>query len=147
FNPSPELARELGVELTSFEELLRGSDIISLHLRLTPDSRGLLGEREFSLMKEGAIFINTARGPIVDEEALFKALTSGRLSGAGLDVFCEEPLRPGHPLTGLPNTVLTPHCAGVTPEATLAGLMLAVENIENFLKGEPRNLVRATVGS
>ncbi len=147
FNPSGKLAQELGAELTSFEEVLGRSDIISLHIRLTPDTRGLLGKRELSLVKEGAVLINTARGPIVDEDALLEALTSGRLAGAGLDVFSEEPLRPGHPLTELPNTVLTPHCAGVTPEATLAGLMLAVENIESFLKGKPTNLVRAPAGT
>jgi D-3-phosphoglycerate dehydrogenase len=92
-------------------------------------------------MKEGAILINTARGPIVDEAALIHALRHGRLRGAGLDVFATEPLPAGHPLAALPNVVLSPHCAGITPEALAAGLQLAVDNVASFLEGRPRNVV------
>jgi D-3-phosphoglycerate dehydrogenase len=90
-------------------------------------------------MKPGAILINTARGAIVHEAALVEALGSGRIAGAGLDVFATEPLPPRHPLTLLANVVLTPHCAGITPEALEAGLAMAVENIWEFLAGRPRN--------
>jgi phosphoglycerate dehydrogenase-like enzyme len=103
----------------------------------------MIGRNEFALMKPGSIFLNTARGPIVDEEALVEALASGRLAGAGLDVFEVEPLPPGHPLTRLENVVLTPHSAGVTPETLEAGLRMALENVENFLAGAPANVVRA----
>jgi D-3-phosphoglycerate dehydrogenase len=88
-------------------------------------------------MKPTAILINTARGAIVDEAALIDALTKGRIAGAGLDVFSTEPLPAGHPLARLRNVVITPHCAGITPEALEAGLRMAVENIWEFLAGRP----------
>jgi len=122
-----------GVELVPLDELYRASDVVSLHLRLSPETTGFLGTREFALMKPGAIFVNTARGPIVDEAALLAALSNGRLRAAGLDVFQEEPLPAGHPLASLANVVVTPHCAGITPEALAAGLRMAVENIWNAL--------------
>jgi D-3-phosphoglycerate dehydrogenase len=103
----------------------------------------MIGRREFEQMKPGAILINTARGAIVDEPALVQALSTGRLAGAGLDVFCAEPLPAGHALAGLPNVVLTPHSAGITPEALEAGLRLAVENVRNFLAGACSNVVAA----
>ena len=94
-------------------------------------------------MKPAAILINTARGPIVEEAALIEAIRSRRIAGAGLDVFDVEPLPPGHPLTQLDNVVVTPHCAGVTPEVLEAGLALAIANVESFLLGAPRNVVPA----
>ena len=118
-----------GVELVELEDLYRISDVVSVHLRLSPQTQGMIGERQFALMKKSAILINTARGAIVDEQALLDALTGGRVAGAGLDVFAVEPLPPGHPLTLLPNVVLTPHCAGITPEALEAGLRMAVAQI------------------
>lgn len=136
-HPNPSL----GFELVERDELLRQSDVISLHLRLSSETSGLIGRREFDLMKRTALLINTARGPIVDEAALIEALTSQRIAGAGLDVFDIEPLPPGHPLTQLDNAVLTPHCAGVTPEALEAGLAMAVENVERFLSGAPQHVV------
>jgi D-3-phosphoglycerate dehydrogenase len=132
-----------GVDLVELEELYRASDVISLHLRLSRDTEGFLGARQFALMKKSAILLNTARGAIVDERALVEALSAGRIAGAGLDVFSTEPLPAGHPLAALPNVVLTPHCAGITPEALEAGLRMAVENIWDFLAGRPRNLVLA----
>jgi D-3-phosphoglycerate dehydrogenase len=136
-HPDPSL----GFTLVEFDELLRSSDAVSLHLRLSDQTRGLIGAREFGLMKPGAILINTARGPIVDEAALLDALRSGRLLGAGLDVFSSEPMAAGHPLAGLENVVLTPHSAGVTVEALEAGLEMSLDNIRNFLDGRPTNVV------
>ncbi|HUL15755.1 MAG TPA: NAD(P)-dependent oxidoreductase, partial [Terriglobales bacterium] len=109
--------------------------------RLSERTANFLGEREFALIKPGAILLNAARGGLVDEESLLRALASGRLSGAGLDVFAQEPLPAGHPLTALPNVVLTPHCAGITPEALEAGLRMAVENIWRFAEGRPEHVV------
>jgi D-3-phosphoglycerate dehydrogenase len=137
WHPNPAL----GIELVEKEDLLRLSDVVSVHLRLTPEARGFLGKRELELMKPGAILINTARGPIVDEQALIEALSTRRIAGAGLDVFDVEPLPPGHPLTKLDNVVLTPHSAGVTPEALEAGLQQAVQNIWNFAEGKPTFVV------
>ena len=92
-------------------------------------------------MKPSALLINTARGPIIDEDALVEALENGRIAGAGLDVFDEEPLAAGHRLARLENVVLTPHSAGVTAEALEAGLRMAVENVWAFLEARPANVV------
>lgn len=131
-----------GVEMVELEELYRTSDVVSVHLRLSPETIGFVGAPQFALMKPTAILVNTARGAILDEPALVEALESKRIAGAGLDVFGTEPLPAGHPLTALPNVVLTPHCAGITPEALEAGLRLSVTNIFDFLAGRPQNVVR-----
>ena len=131
----------LGFELVALDELFRSSDVVSLHLRLSDETRGFLGKRELEKMKPSAILINTARGPIVDEQALLEALTEGQIAGAGLDVFDVEPLPNGHAFTHLGNVVLTPHSAGVTPEALEAGLQLSIDNVWNFLGGHPTNVV------
>ncbi len=136
-NPKPEL----GFEHVPLETLYRESDVVSLHLRLSPETRGFLGANEFAMMKRGAIFINTARGPIVDEAALIDALRGGQLSGAGLDVFETEPLPKEHVIKSLSNVVLTPHSAGVTPETLEAGLRLSIENVWKFAEGTPQNVV------
>lgn len=122
------------------DEILKRADVVSLHLRLTPETRAFIGRREFSLMKREAILVNTARGALVEREALLEALERGTIAGAGLDVFHDEPLRPGDPLLGCANTVLSPHNAGQTPEVRRDGLLLAVENIERFLAGAPANV-------
>jgi D-3-phosphoglycerate dehydrogenase / 2-oxoglutarate reductase len=124
-----------GVELVELDELFRASDVVSVHLRLSPDTEGFIGARQFALMRQNAILINTARGAIVDEAALTKALSDHRISAAGLDVFASEPLAKDHPFTKLPNTVITPHCAGITPEALDAGLRMAVQNVLGFFDG------------
>ena len=136
-HPNPAL----GFKLVELETLLRTSDVVSLHLRLSEQTKGFLGAARLKAMKAGAILVNTARGPIVDEAALLEALRTRHLAGAGLDVFDVEPLPRGHPLTKLDNVVLTPHSAGVTPEVLEAGLALAIENIKSFLGGRPRNVV------
>ncbi|HSE96574.1 MAG TPA: phosphoglycerate dehydrogenase [Methylomirabilota bacterium] len=123
------------------EDLLRRADVVSLHLRLSDKSRGLLDAAGLALMKPSAFLINTARAVLVDRDALVAALREGRLAGAGLDVFHEEPLPAGDPLTALSNVVLTPHNAGTTPEVIETGLNRAVENIEYFLQGAPRDAV------
>ena len=138
-HPNPAL----GIELVPLEQLYRDSDVISLHLRLSDKTRGMVGEGEFSMMKRSAILINTARGPIADEAAMIEALLTRRIAGAGMDVFDVEPLPAGHPLTRLPNVVLTAHSAGVTPEALEAGLQMAVDNVFHFLEGHPTQVVAA----
>ena len=122
-----------GVEFAELADIYRESDVVSVHLRLSPETRDFVGAEQLALMKPGAILINTARGAIVHEGALIAALELGRIRGAGLDVFAAEPLPSGHPFTRLENVVLTPHCAGITPEALEAGLRMAVENIWAFL--------------
>jgi phosphoglycerate dehydrogenase-like enzyme len=102
-------AAEAGVERRELDDLVSESDVVSIHVSLAPTSRGLIDARRIRLMKSTAYLINTARGPIVDEAALVAALAQGRIAGAGLDVFDQEPLPAGHPLTKLPNVVLTPH--------------------------------------
>jgi phosphoglycerate dehydrogenase-like enzyme len=130
-----------GVELVELDELYRASDVLSIHLRLSADTIGFIGAPQFALMKPGAILINTARGAIFDEPALVEALAAGRIAGAGLDVYAVEPLPPEHPFTRMANVTLTPHCAGITPEALEAGLAMAVENIAAFLAGRTQNVV------
>jgi len=132
-----------GIELVELDELYRSSDVLSLHLRLSPQTVDFIGAPQFSLMKKSAILINTARGAIINETALIEALSSGAIAGAGLDVFTTEPLPPNHAITRLPNVVLTPHNAGITPEALEAGLRMSVENIWDFLAGRPSHVVLA----
>jgi glyoxylate reductase len=117
------------------DELLRSSDVVSLHVPLTPDTRNLLSRERLALIPDGATLINTARGAIVDEEALVGELVSGRIS-AGLDVFADEPRVP-EGLLGLPNVVLTPHIGSATVETRAAMTRVLVDNVLAFLRGEP----------
>lgn len=139
--PEDKPVEEVGARLVSLDELYRRSDVVSLHVRLAPETTHMVGRREFGLMKRSAILINTARGALVDEAALVEALADETIRGAGLDVFDQEPLRENHPLSALPNVVMTPHSGGVTPEALEAGLRLAVENVFSALAGRVRNRV------
>lgn len=141
YHASPERAAALGVEFVELDELLRQSDAISLHLKLTDGSRGLIGPRELALMKPGAILVNTGRGAVVDEAALVAALESGHLGGAGLDVFEQEPLPPDAPILRCPNVVLTPHDADSTPEGIDFLNEGAIDNTIAFLEGRPQNVV------
>ena len=141
FHPNPSLAVALGLRYVKLEELLQTSDIVSLHLRATPDTKHFLNPERLGMLKAGAILVNTARGALIDEAALVEWLREKRIAGAGLDVFETEPLPAGHPLTTLPNVLLTPHCGGMTPDSNLIGLAMAVENIENFLRGKATNVV------
>ena len=128
---------------TAFEELLRESDVLTLHAPLSEETRNLIGERELGLMKPTAILINCARGGVADEAALVAALRAGRIAGAGVDVLSNEPPRGGNPLLAadVPNLVVTPHVAWASLEAMQALADQVVENIEAFVRGEPRNLV------
>ena len=137
--------RSLGARPAAKDDILRAADFVSLHLRLTPETRGFLTRREFALMKKSAILVNTGRGALVEREALLDALRQGRIAAAGLDVFHEEPLKPDDPVLALPNVLLSPHNAGQTPEVIRDGLLRAVANVENFLKGAPTDVVVAPV--
>jgi phosphoglycerate dehydrogenase-like enzyme len=141
FHPEPARAAELGVRYLPLDELLATADVVSLHVRLTPESRGLIGERELGLMKPGAILVNTARGPVVDTAALVAVLHAGRLGGAGLDVFDTEPLPEAHPLLACEQVVLTPHNADQTPEGMDLLNAGVVDNVIAFLEGRPQNVV------
>lgn len=139
-DPNPEI-RTLKAEETSIDDLLRRSDIVSVHAPLTEETRHLIGERELALMKKTAILVNTSRGPVVDEKALVNALRAGIIAGAGLDVYEEEPkLAPG--LAKLDNVVLTPHTASATIATRSKMASMAATNLLAALRGEkPPNLV------
>jgi len=141
-HPSPERAAEYGVEFVTLKELMRQSDVVSIHVLGVPQTDKLIGKRELALMKPTAILINTARGSVVDEQALVEALQKGTIAGAGWDVFVNEPLPLDHPLRSIENVVLSPHTAAMIPEATLAGMAMAVDNVANFLQGRPTNVVK-----
>ena len=140
-HPSAERAERLGVRFLALDELLALADAVSIHVKLTDQTRGLIGARELARMRPGALLVNTARGPVVDAAALKAALDSGHLGGAGLDVFAEEPLPAADPLLACEQVVLTPHCADTTPEGVDLLNGGAVDNILAFLRGEPRNVV------
>ncbi len=131
-----ERAAAAGVGRVALDDLFRESDIVSLHLRLSDQTRGLVTMRHLSLMKPTAYLVNTARGPLVDEAALVAALREKRIAGAALDVYDVEPLPPNHPLLALDNVVLTPHTGYVTEEAYHQFFRQVVENIETYLNGE-----------
>jgi D-3-phosphoglycerate dehydrogenase len=141
FHPTPERATRLGVTFVSLEELLSRSDVVSLHVKLTGESRGFIGGEQLRRMKRGAMLINTARGPIVESKALVEALNSGHLGGAGLDVFDDEPIPAGHPLLGCEQVVLTPHNADQTPEGMELLNAGVVDNVIAFLQGQARHRV------
>lgn len=128
---------------TPFADILRQSDVISLHCPLTDETRDLFRQAEFELMKAGALLINTARGALVDDAALIEALQNGAIAGAGYDALREEPPRHGSPLLdlNLPNFIITPHVAWASNEAVQALADQVIDNIEAFIAGTPRNLL------
>lgn len=138
---------DMGPLYTPFEQILQECDIITLHCPLTNGTRNLIGDAEFAQMKRKPLLINTARGGLVDESALVRALQSNQISGAGFDVVTEEPLRHDHPFAGIldhPGFILTPHVAWASEEAiqTLADQL--IDNVAAFVQGEPRNIVTRT---
>jgi phosphoglycerate dehydrogenase-like enzyme len=145
-NLTHERAEEVGAELVSKEDLLRRSDVLSVHLVLSERTRGLFGASELALMRPTAVLVNTSRGPIVDEAALVDALRSKRIAGAGLDVFDREPIPPRHPLVSLENTVLTPHLGYVSERGFRSMYGQAVEDIAAFLRGEPIRVIEQGAG-
>jgi phosphoglycerate dehydrogenase-like enzyme len=136
-----EDAAAVGVTRVDRDELLRSSHVVSIHLRLSDRSRGLLGPRELALMRPDALLINTSRGPIVDEAALLQALGDGSIAGAGLDVFDVEPLPADHPLRTAPRVLLTPHLGYVTEATFRLFFEEAVQDIEAFMNGAPVRLL------
>jgi len=125
----------LGVRFVLFDELLRTSDVVSMHVPLDETTRAMISTRELALMKPTAVIVNTCRGPVIDEDALYKALTSGQIGAAGLDVMLEEPPKKEHPLFKLPNVTLTPHSAGPTWENWTARLRNGFDNIQRVASG------------
>ena len=141
FHPSQEKADRLGIQYVSFEQLLQTADVISLHVKLTDESRHLIDKQELELMKQGALLINCARGEVVQTDALVEALDAGRLSGAGIDVYDQEPPPSDYPLLTCKQVILTPHCADMTLEGVDLLNQGAVNNIIAYLEGHPENIV------
>lgn len=138
----PEIEAELGLEYVEMNELLQISDFICVLTPYTPETKNLIDSEQFSLMKNNAILINTARGGIVNEEALYAALENNKIWGAGLDVFAEEPLPQDHPLLELPNVVVTPHIGSASIKTRLMMAELAANNLMKILKeGKTQNIV------
>ena len=127
----------LGVRFVLFDELLQTSDVVSLHVPLDDGTRKMIGARELGLMKRDAIIVNTCRGPVIDEDALYAALKDNKIFGAGLDVMVDEPPQPKHPLFSLQNVILTPHTAGPTWENYIARFRNGFDNIQRVASGRP----------
>ena len=142
-NLTLERAASFGAALVDRDELLSGSDIVTIHLVLSERTRGLIGERELGLMKPAAYLVNTSRGPIVDEAALVEVLEKGRIAGAALDVFDQEPLPLEHALRRLKGTVITPHMGYVTKETYQVFFADVVDDILAFFNGEPMRVLAA----
>jgi phosphoglycerate dehydrogenase-like enzyme len=135
-----ETARADGItRAPDLETIMRNSDVISVHLPLTALTRGMIGAKELGWMKPGVIFINTARGPIVDETALIEGLKSRRIAMAGFDVYDEEPLPRHHPLTQLPNVIMTPHIGYVSESGMVSRYKALFEVVADFRKGVIKN--------
>jgi glyoxylate reductase len=127
---------ELGATYVSRDDLLRRADVVSLHAPLTAETRGMIGERELRLMRSDAVLINTARGALIDEHALARALAKEWIAGAGLDVFAQEPPSTDNPLLAFPNVVLTPHVAAGTRDAYRTKMQAVFSNMQRVARGE-----------
>lgn len=137
-----EDAKKIGIEYVELDELMKQSDIISLHVPQTTDTKGMISAEKIALMKEDAILINTARGPIIDNDALAEALNNEEIAGAGVDVFdMEPPIPDDYELLHAKNTVLTPHLGFLTDEAMEVRAKIAFDNTISFLKGDPVNII------
>lgn len=136
-------SKDLGVELVELDELLQRADIVSVHLPLNDETRHLLNKDKLSLMKESAVIINVARGPIIDDAALADLLNEGKIAGAGIDVFDGEPPLPAdYPLLSAKNAILTPHVGFLSDEAMELRAQIAFENTKAFIDGKPQNIVQ-----
>ena len=134
---TPERAAAGNATAMELDDLLAEADVVSVHLQLTPMSRGIISRERIAKMKPDALLVNTARGPIVDEDALVEALQAGRIWGAALDVYGQEPLPETHPLFSLPNVVITPHVGWVAEDGFEGFFEGIVENVEAYLDGRP----------
>ena len=139
-NPDDERARLHRIEFVELEQLLAGSDVVSLHLLSTAETNGMLDAARLKSIKPGAIVINTARSQLLDEAVLVELLRSGQIAAAGIDVFDQEPISPGHPYLELDNVVMTPHVAYNTPEALTEMYDTAIDNLVAFYSGNPQNV-------
>jgi D-3-phosphoglycerate dehydrogenase / 2-oxoglutarate reductase len=138
-------AAAIGSEAVPLDQLLSTADVLSLHVRLNDATRHMIGPEQFARMKRGAIVINTARGGVIDEDALLSALNSGKIAGAGLDVFAHEPLPAGHPFIAMDNVVMTPVSAWSTVDASARMINQSIENVARFIAGTPINIVNSAV--
>lgn len=136
YRESTETEKELGAEFVSMEQVFSQADIISLHCPLTPDTKGLIDDSALALMKDGVIIINTARGGLIDEKALYRAIESGRVGFAGLDVYAKEPFSTDNKLIASERVIASPHIAGVTYDAFAKMITEAMKNIVLFDRGE-----------
>jgi D-3-phosphoglycerate dehydrogenase len=137
----PELARVVGATVVSLDELLPRAEILSLHARLTPESRHLIDREAIARLPDGAVLVNAARGGLLDQEALLDALESGKLRAAALDVFDPEPPPPGSRIFSTPNVVLSPHLAGASRETAERAATMAAAEVGRYLRGKPLRFV------
>jgi phosphoglycerate dehydrogenase-like enzyme len=140
-----ERAAEVGAESATFATLLEESDILTIHIQSNAETRGMIGDKEFAMMKRGVLLVNTARGPIVSEAAMIKALESGKLGGVGLDVYDTEPLSMDHPLRRFDNAILMSHRGYATVEILSARYEQAINNILDFMDGKPLKFLNPEV--
>ncbi|MDO4548633.1 MAG: 2-hydroxyacid dehydrogenase [Clostridia bacterium] len=133
----PAVAEADGVKMLSMDEVISTSEFVSLHCKVTPETKGMFGKREFELMRPDAVFINTARGVIVDQKALIDALEQKKIRGAVIDVFWQEPMPANHPLLKMDNVVMTPHIAGASNDVARHQSVMVYEDIEAFVEGRP----------
>ncbi len=137
--PNMQKIREADIELVDLPTLLKESDFITLHVTLTPETEGLLGEKQIAAMKKGVVIVNTSQGKVIDEKALVAALKSGKIATAGLDVFAEEPPAKDNPLFKLDNVVFSPHVGFNTVEAAKRCTDICIDNVAKFLEGHVQN--------
>lgn len=140
FRASEDTEKEYGLVFTDMDELLKSADIISLHCPLTDETRGMMSAGQFAAMKDSAVIVNTARGGLIDTEALAKALEDGRIAGAALDVYEKEPVDPDSPILKMDNVITTPHIGGVTYESFFRMMEKAMENIRLFDEGRKEEI-------
>lgn len=143
-----EKMREIDVEKTDLETLLKESDFVSITVRLTPETTGMIGKKEFAMMKETAILVNTSRGAVIDEDAMYDALKNKKIAGAALDVFVKEPISqdPDNKFIHMDTVTLTPHLAGPSDDMMYRGSCIIAEDIARFLKGEKmKNIMNPSV--
>jgi phosphoglycerate dehydrogenase-like enzyme len=137
----PKAPEEFGIRYVSLDDLLRESDFVSLHVALTPETHHLIGSRELGLMKDTAVLVNASRGPVVDTDALVRALEDGEIFAAGLDVTDPEPLPADHPLVTMPNCIVAPHIASATVTTRDAMARLAARNLIDIFEGRTPEVI------